>query len=81
MSSKNDNANIEPKTCPETPLSTTEQLAEDWEIAPPWEVRECACVGLALGCEQCDGHGAFLFNTATGSTVSPMMADAMDRHG
>lgn len=54
---------------------------KDWEAQPPWEAKDCSCEHPSLMCALCDGEGWFFHNSETGQTVSPLLADAFDRHG
>lgn len=55
---------------------------EDCDMIVPWGVVTCGCVAQQpCVCEMCDGAGWYYKNPSTGVTLSPMMQDALDRHG
>lgn len=78
-------AEIEPVVDPEQIIlaaisDAAKALQAEWKLEAPWVIRECVCWSKP-GCEICDGESVYLFNPETETSLSFVMADAMDRHG
>jgi len=73
------------------PTMLTQDQIEEWNQQPkpdeadvhvPWMVVDCFCIEKQpCACSMCDGAGWYFRNADTRDCVSPMMQDAMDRHG
>jgi hypothetical protein len=64
----------------------TQDQIDEWDrpepeqMIAPWVVEDCPCSDPKM-CNDCDGAGWFYSNPTTAAKVSPMMQDALDRHG